>query len=128
VREISTTGSLLDIQFGQDIYVGDDVYIVEEIRKGGMALVALLARRNVNPDKLSYWLPRNIAVKVPLKQLIPPRIKGSQLPIKDFSSMHLHIHHFLSISIFLETVRKIDKVFDVRQNPSTDRTRMKLKL
>ena len=68
MREISTTGSLLDIQFGQDIYVGDDVYIVEEIRKGGMALVALLARRNVNPDKLSYWLPRNIAVKVPLKR------------------------------------------------------------
>jgi hypothetical protein len=31
VREISTKGSLLDIQLGQDVYVVDDVYIVEEI-------------------------------------------------------------------------------------------------
>ncbi len=63
-----------------------------------------------------------------LSQQLPPRIKGSQLPIKDVSSKHLHIHHFLSISIFLETARKIDKVFDVRETPSTDRNRMKLKL
>lgn len=68
MREISTRGSLLDIQPGQDVYVGDDVYIVEEIHKGGMALVALLARRNINPEKLSYWLPRNIAIKLPLSR------------------------------------------------------------
>ena len=37
-------------------------------------------------------------------------------------------HNVNDIPIFLETARKIDKVFDVRETPSTDRNRMKLKL
>ena len=52
------------------------------------------------------------------------RIKGSQMSMKNLSSKHLHSHHFLSISIFLEPARTTDNVFDVGQNPITDRTQM----
>ncbi len=41
MRKISTKGSLLDIQLGQDVYVGDDVCIVEEI-PSSMAMDAWL--------------------------------------------------------------------------------------
>jgi hypothetical protein len=60
-------------------------------------------------------------------------LRGRVLPktFRDFANTSVpHIHTIINLanSIFLETERKIDKVFDVSQNSITDRNRMKLRL